>query len=189
MNNEHEETEDQDLREGGDNFGGDYYREDEGPRYLQVNAKEYPIPHFRRDELDHPRDDPYDLVRVRIRKPAHKETVLHMLRSLSDWFELNGGQLYKDKELLNSSNGKWHECTVVVLESGHEEATVDMPVTVSTYEDHYASAKSDDIEYTSLCDGCVEEHDVTYLSTLAAGEAGCCDDCGRPNRGEEEEDY
>ena len=61
-------------------------------------------------------------------------------------------------------------------------------VTIRIYEDHKASARSDEIEYTCLCDECVEEHDVTHLSTAAAGDPHCCDDCGSPNRTEEEEE-
>jgi hypothetical protein len=76
-----------------------------------------------------------------------------------------------------------------VLDSNNEEAAVDTPVTVRIYEDLYASGSSDTLEYMSLCDECVDGHDVTYLSTIPAGEGGYCDDCGRPNRDEEEEDY
>ncbi len=67
-------------------------------------------------------------------------------------------------------------------------------LTISVYDDHAASAGSDELEYTFRCDGCAEERDgdVNHLSTTDAGEWACCDDCGSTNRTgeeEEEEDY
>ena len=66
----------------------------------------------------------------------------------------------------------------------HDEYTA----TISIYEDLYASAGSDELEYTSLCEDCAEGRDVTCLSTVAAGEWGRCDECGSFNREEEEEE-
>jgi hypothetical protein len=43
-------------------------------------------------------------------------------------------------------------------------------VTIGVYDDHAASAGSDELEYAYLCDGCAEGRDVTCLSTVAAGE-------------------
>ena len=63
-----------------------------------------------------------------------------------------------------------------------------MEVTIRIYEDLDAYGCSDELGYTSLCEDCVEGRDVTYLSTVPAGEWGCCDDCGNPNRSEEEEE-
>jgi hypothetical protein len=62
-----------------------------------------------------------------------------------------------------------------------------MVVVVRIYKDHDASADSDNVEYTSLCDECAEERDVTYLSTEPAGDGAHCDDCLSSNRTEEEE--
>jgi hypothetical protein len=63
--------------------------------------------------------------------------------------------------------------------------------TIGVYDDHAASAGLYELEYACLCKECAEERgaDVTYLSTLAAGQAAYCDDCGYPNRIEEQEEY
>lgn len=65
-------------------------------------------------------------------------------------------------------------------------------VTISLYDDHVASAGSDELEYAYLCEGCAEERemngDVTHLDTLDAGEWVCCEECGCPNRDKNEED-
>ena len=65
-------------------------------------------------------------------------------------------------------------------------------VTIGVYDDHAASVSSDELEYVYLCEECAEERgaDVTHLSTTAAGDWACCEDCGNPNRSrEEEEEY
>jgi hypothetical protein len=64
----------------------------------------------------------------------------------------------------------------------HEEA-----VTISMYDDHAASTRSNELEYVYLCEECAGESDgdVTHLSTTVPGEPGACDDCGSPNRVEE----
>ena len=63
-------------------------------------------------------------------------------------------------------------------------------VTIGVYDDHAASVRLDELEYAYLCDECTEERgaEVTYLSTMAAGRSEYCDDCGSPNRTEEEEE-
>jgi hypothetical protein len=62
-------------------------------------------------------------------------------------------------------------------------------VTIGVYDDHAASASSDELEYACLCEECAERRgaEVTELSDMAAGETAYCDDCGSPNRTEEEE--
>lgn len=62
--------------------------------------------------------------------------------------------------------------------------------TIGVYDDHAASAGLYELEHAYLCEGCAEERgaDVTYLSTLAAGQAAYCDGCGSPNRTEEKEE-
>ena len=64
------------------------------------------------------------------------------------------------------------------------------PVRIGVYDDHDAYARSDDLQYAFLCDWCAEERDpnVTYLSTVDAGEQIRCDDCGNPNRDRDDEE-
>jgi hypothetical protein len=131
MNNEHEETGTKDVREDSNNLGEDYSREEEVPRFLQVNVREHP-----RDYAKEPSEPPYyfqgevvpgirgsnyDPVRVRISKLADKETMLDMLRSLNDWVELNWERLTEDEEPLNSFNGEWYEWSVVIDDEVSEE--------------------------------------------------------------------
>ena len=61
---------------------------------------------------------------------------------------------------------------------------------IGIYEDHAASAGSDELEYAYLCEGCAEERgaDGGRLETVAAGWPCSCDECGSPNRDEEEEE-
>ena len=63
-------------------------------------------------------------------------------------------------------------------------------VTIGVYDDYAAFVRSDELEYVYLCEECAEERgaDVTHLSTTAAGDWACCEDCGSPNRTEEEEE-
>ena len=63
-------------------------------------------------------------------------------------------------------------------------------VTIGVYDDYAAFVRSDELEYVYLCGECAEERgaDVTHLSTTAAGDWACCEDCGNPNRPEEEEE-
>ena len=62
-------------------------------------------------------------------------------------------------------------------------------VSIGVYDDHAASAGTDELVYAYLCGGCAAERngDVTRLSTVAAGIWVCCDDCGSPNSTEEGE--
>jgi hypothetical protein len=69
------------------------------------------------------------------------------------------------------------------LEKGYIQVTV----RVGVYEDHKASARSDELEYAYFCDECAAERDVTYLETVPAGEECHCEDCWRRNREEEED--
>jgi hypothetical protein len=64
------------------------------------------------------------------------------------------------------------------------------PVRIGVYDDHDAYARSDDLQYAYLCDSCAEGRDpnVTYLSTVEAGESIRCDDCGNPNRDSDDEE-
>ncbi len=65
-------------------------------------------------------------------------------------------------------------------------------VPIGVYDDHAASAGSDELEYAVLCEVCAEERngDVTHLSTIDAGGSLYCDECSSPNRTEEvEESY
>ncbi len=62
---------------------------------------------------------------------------------------------------------------------------------IGVYDDHAALVRTDQLDYAYLCEECAEERgvDVTYLSTMVAGQSAYCDDCGSPNRAEEEEEY
>jgi hypothetical protein len=62
-------------------------------------------------------------------------------------------------------------------------------VKIGVYDDHAASAGSDELVYALLCDGCAAERegDVSYLDTMPAGEAYSCEVCGLRNREEEED--
>jgi hypothetical protein len=64
------------------------------------------------------------------------------------------------------------------------------PVKIGVYDDHDAYARSDELQYAFLCDGCAEWRDpnVTHLSTVEAGETIRCDDCGSPNRDYDDEE-
>lgn len=84
------------------------------------------------------------------------------------------------------------ECLLLQIKEANVYDPDEDPVTIGVYDDHAASARSDELEYIYLCKECAEERgvEVTHLSDTAAGQSEYCEgDCCRPNRTEEEEEY